>query len=81
MRFVDGDEKCWPPHGLALGLSLSVRFSLKDGGREELWCGMGSREEQEDQVPCVLGDGQLPGQLLSPQMLDESFLSQRFILY
>lgn len=42
---------------------------------------MGSREEQEGQVPCVLGDGQLPGQLLSQQMLDESFLSQRFILY
>lgn len=43
--------------------------------------GMGSQEEQEDQVPCILGDGKLPEQLLSQQILNESFLSQQFILY
>ena len=41
---------------------------------------MGSWEEQEDQVPCILGDGQLPGQLLSQQMLDESFLSLVYLV-
>ena len=69
--------------GLVLGLSLSIRSSLKDGGGEKGGggAGQGAGEEQEDQTPCILGDSEFPEQLSSRQILNKSFLPVRFILY
>ena len=53
---------------LALGLSLSVRFSLKDGGGEELWCGHGVTGGTER--PNALHPGRWQASRTAPQPAD-----------